>query len=223
MRVNLNKTLTWHPLNIFSLYLSRSFLQLCTDESFFKNLKVAAIYCCKWGIFMHNVTIFLHNDLGKPMVKSYFNLLAFINYFLFLIVFIPVNIWLHNPRSIIKIFFPSKYPFLLLRTFKLWRIRASSAESWKFQPHLTDKNRSSLTNCWGVVCQAQLDLPAFLSSGYLPFEIPPGMKINWGQARMRPRAVVASAALCALFWVYSAYPWQVMPEQISGRRCLSAV
>lgn len=61
------------------------------------------------------------------------------------------------------------------------------------------------------MCQDQLDLRALLSRGYLPSEIPPGMKINWGQARMRPRAGVASAALRALFWVHSAYPLQVMP------------
>lgn len=112
----------------------------------------------------------------------------------------------------VAFFSPSKYSLFLLRIFKLWRIGAHSAESWKFQtlvwPIWTDPPLQIV----GVSCvRPSLTCLLSLSSGYLPFEIPPGMKINWGQARMRPPAGVPSAAPCALFWVHSAYPWQVMP------------
>lgn len=119
------------------------------------------------------------------------------------IFFIPVSLTTQPQIYYKSNLFTSKYTFFSYR-----RVFSGIL---KFETNFSDKNRSFLTNCWGVVCQAQLDLPALLSSGYLPFEIPPGMKINWGQARMRPRAGVPSAALCALFWVHSAYPWQVMP------------
>lgn len=140
-------------------------------------------------------------------LSSISNFLYFLK-FSFCYLFLPVYTSVHNHRSKGSFFSPRNIAFF----FKLWRIGAYSAESWKFQtlvwPIWTDPPLQIV----GVSCvRPSLTRLLSLSSGYLPFEIPPGMKINWGQARMRPPAGVPSAAPCALFWVHSAYPWQVMP------------
>lgn len=82
---------------------------------------------------------------------------------------------LHSPKSLIKVTF---FPLNILYNIGFGVSAHLQRDLDVSDSHFTDKNRSSRTNCWGVVCRARLDLPALLSSGYLPFEIPSGMKIN---------------------------------------------
>lgn len=118
----------------------------------------------------------------------------------------------HYTTTDLKVaFFPS---FFLLRILKLWRIGASSAESWevsdsrlnRYEPILPYK----LLGCrvsgpaWPACC--------LLSSGYLRVR-----DSSWNENKLRTGQDASaglespSAAPCALFWVHSAYPWQVMP------------